>query len=177
MPPSPAPGVAALSRRRFLAAAGILALAAGCTATEPKKPPVSAKQTDQLEQQVRVQRDLLAAFAAAAAADPALGARVADLADLADQARQQLQKLEEAAPGAARTSAAPSASGSASGAAASGSAAPAPPAGADVRSWLGQQVTAAASSHAEACLDQTGARAALLGSISAGLRGQQSRLS
>ncbi|MCW2741550.1 MAG: hypothetical protein JWR45_1972, partial [Blastococcus sp.] len=38
------------------------------------------------------------------------------------------------------------------------------------------QVAAAATSHAAACLDQSGARAALLGSIAAGLRGQDGRL-
>ena len=35
---------------------------------------------------------------------------------------------------------------------------------------------AAATSHGTACLDQSGARAALLGSIAAGLRGQEARL-
>jgi hypothetical protein len=37
-------------------------------------------------------------------------------------------------------------------------------------------VAGAARSHAAACIVQTGARAALLGSISAGLRGQEERL-
>ena len=42
--------------------------------------------------------------------------------------------------------------------------------------WLRGQVAAAATSHAAACLEQSGARAALLGSIAAGLRGQDGRL-
>lgn len=166
MRPAPAPGAAAFSRRRFLAAAGLLALTAGCTATERKKPQVSTAQTDRMARQVTVQEGLVASFAAASAADPRLGAQVADLAG---QARQQLDRLRAAAPSAARSSTPASAS-------ASGSAVPAPPPGADVRSWLRQQVAAAATSHADACLDQSGARAALLGSISAGLRGQDSRL-
>jgi hypothetical protein len=37
-------------------------------------------------------------------------------------------------------------------------------------------VSAAATSHATACVEQSGARAALLGSIAAGLRGQDGRL-
>jgi hypothetical protein len=42
--------------------------------------------------------------------------------------------------------------------------------------WLRGQVAAAADSHATASVDQSGARAALLGSIAAGLRGQDGRL-
>jgi hypothetical protein len=38
-------------------------------------------------------------------------------------------------------------------------------------------VTATADSHAAACVQQVGARAALLGSIAAGLRGQAGQLS
>ena len=165
MPPSPALGAAAFSRRRLLAAAGILALAAGCTSTEPKRPQVTAKQADELARQVTVQESLVAAFATATSADPAFGAQTADLAD---QARQQLDKLRAAAPTASTSSSA--ASGSASTGAAS------LPPGTDVRAWLRQQVAAASASHADAALDQTGARAALLGSISAGLRGQDGRL-
>jgi hypothetical protein len=37
-------------------------------------------------------------------------------------------------------------------------------------------VSAAAASHAAACVEQSGARAALLGSIAAGLAGQDGRL-
>ncbi len=153
-----------LRQAGVLAAAGILALAAGCTSTEPKKPQISTAQADQLARQVTVQENLVACFAAAASADPNLGAQVSDLAD---QARQQLDKLKAAAPTAAGTSTRSSAPASTT---------PAPPAGTDVRTWLRQQVAAAAASHADACLDQSGARAALLGSVSAGLSGQDSRL-
>ncbi len=41
---------------------------------------------------------------------------------------------------------------------------------------LREVVTAAASAHARACARQTGARAALLGSIAAGLRGHEAAL-
>jgi hypothetical protein len=45
-----------------------------------------------------------------------------------------------------------------------------------VRTWLREQVTGAAASHAAACARQTGARAALLGSVAAGLRGHEAAL-
>jgi hypothetical protein len=45
-----------------------------------------------------------------------------------------------------------------------------------VRGWLREQVASAAASHAEACLDASGARAALLGSVAAGLRGHETAL-
>jgi hypothetical protein len=99
----------------------------------------------------------VAAFAAAGAADPGLAAEVAELAAQADE---QLTRLRAAAPG------------SASSAASSGPA----PAAPETRGWLRGQVAAAATSHATACLDQSGARAALLGSIAAGLSGQDGRL-
>lgn len=172
MPPSTVPdavgrAVPVLSRRRLFAAAGAVALLAGCSFGEQPKPPVTPRQADQLAKQVAAQEALVASFAAAAAAAPALGARVADLAD---QAKQQLDRLEAAAPGAATSSsAAPSGSSAAA-------ASPAPPPGADVQAWLRQQVATTATSHADACLDQVGARAALLGSIAAGLRGQDGRL-
>jgi hypothetical protein len=178
MPPSTVPGagdptVPVLSRRRLFAAAGAVAgsvaLLAGCSFGEQPKPAVSPRQADQLAKQVAAQEALVAAFAAAAAATPALGTQVADLAD---QAKQQLDRLKAAAPGAATSSSAP-ASGSSAGASA---ASPGPPPGADVSGWLRQQVAATAASHAGACLDQVGARAALLGSIAAGLRGQDGRL-
>ena len=107
----------------------------------------------------------MAAYAAVTAADAALGTRVAELAT---QAGTQLARLRAAAP---TTAAAGSASGDA----------PRrqlrrPPPGTDPRAWLRAQVTSAADSHAAACLGQTGARAALLGSIAAGLRGQAGRL-
>ena len=162
MSPSTTSGAAGFSRRTFLVAGGVLTLAAGCTSTADRRPRVSAQQVDQLAKQVTVQESLVAAYAAAAAADPALGSEVADLAG---QAQQQLDKLKAAAPS-TRTSAAKS----------SASSSPAPAPGPDVRAWLRQQVAATATSHADACLDQAGARAALLGSIAAGLRGQDGRL-
>ena len=165
MPPSTVPA-GAFSRRTLLAGAGILALAAGCTSKEDKRPAVSPQQADRLTAQVTVQEALVAAYAAAGTADPALAP---DIADLAGQAKEQLDRLKAAAP-TASTSTAKSASAS------SGAAAPAPPPGSDARAWLRQQVAAAATSHAGACLDQSGARAALLGSIAAGLRGQDVRL-
>jgi hypothetical protein len=165
MPPFPASAAPGFSRRALLAGAGVLALAAGCTSNGDKRPQVSVKQADQLAKQVTVQESLMAAYAAAASADPALGSEVADLAG---QAKQQLDRLKAASPS-ARTSAA-------SGTASSGSASPAPTPGPDPRAWLRQQVAAAATSHSDACLDQSGARAALLGSIAAGLRGQDGRL-
>jgi len=104
-----------------------------------------------------VQEALVAAFAAAGAADPALAGAVAEQAA---QAQEQLDRLKAAAPGASS----PAASS------------PAAPAGPDAKAWLRTQVADTASSHATACLDQSGARAALLGSIAAGLRGQDAVL-
>ena len=155
---------AAFPRRAFLAgsAAGVAVLVAGCTSTGNGIAAVTAQQVDQLAGQVTVQESLVAAFATAVQADPALGAKVADLAT---QVRQQLDRLKAAAPG-------PTVSASTS----TASASPAPPAGPDARAWLRTQVATAADSHATACLDQTGPRAALLGSIAAGLRGQDGRL-
>ncbi|NYJ04239.1 hypothetical protein [Petropleomorpha daqingensis] len=143
----------AFSRRTLLAAsaAGLGVLLVGCTSDG--KAPVTAQQADQLAGQVAAQEALVDAFAAAAAADSALGGAVADQAT---QVQQQLDRLRAAAPG-------PSASAASSAAAV--------PAGQDPRAWLRTQVAATADSHAKACLDQIGARAALLGSIAAGLRG------
>lgn len=159
MASSPAAGPS-LSRRSFLgvSAVGLALLATGCTAADSGgQEPVTADQVDSLADQVTVQETLVAAYAAAAAADPALGRAAAGLAD---QAVLQLERLRAASPGAgASTSASASASVSA------------PAVGPDSRSWLREQVGTAADSHAAACLDQSGARAALLGSIAAGLRG------
>ena len=47
---------------------------------------------------------------------------------------------------------------------------------AKLRGWLRERVSAAAGAHAAACVEQTGARAALLGSIAAGLRGHEAAL-
>ena len=158
-----AAGPVRLTRRSFLAAtaAGVALLAAGCTAGDGDgSEPVTAAQVDSLAAQVAAQEALVAAYAAATAADAALGRQVAVLAE---QAGTQLERLRAASPGSG-------ASGSASGSGV------APQAGADVRGWLRGQVTAAADSHAGACLEQTGARAALLGSVAAGLRGHAAQL-
>jgi hypothetical protein len=161
MPPTALPRPPGFSRRTLLAvsATGLAFAAAGCSSppAEPREQ-VTSEQADLLAAQVAVQEALVAAFTAAGAADPGLGAEVAELAAEADE---QLTRLKAAAPGSSNSSAASSA------------AAPAAP---GTRAWLRDQVAAAATSHATACLDQSGARAALLGSISAGLRGQGGRL-
>ena len=152
---------AGFSRRTLLvvSAAGVAFLATGCTASSAdEREKVTSQQADELTAQVAVQESLVSAFVAAGAADPALAGEVSDLAAQADE---QLARLRAAAPGAS--------------ASAPPSAATAPPAP-ETRGWLRAQVAAAAASHATACLDQSGARAALLGSIAAGLAGQDGRL-
>jgi hypothetical protein len=162
MVPSPAPAPRGLSRRAFLAATGGLAmLAAGCTGGSPDDAAVSTEEADQLAGQVAVQAAVVAAYAAATTADAELGAAVTEQAR---QAGEQLDRLRAAAPSAASSSPPASAPPGA------------PPAGADVRGWLRDQVAAAAGAHATACVDQTGPRAALLGSLAAGLRGQEAAL-
>jgi hypothetical protein len=137
---------------------GLALLTAGCTSSpDDEREKVTSEQADELAAQVAVQESLVAAFAAAGAADPALAAAVAELAD---QAGKQLERLRAAAPGGSAY-AAPSET---------------PPAGPEAKAWLRAQVAAASASHAAACLEQSGARAALLGSIAAGLRGQDGRL-
>jgi hypothetical protein len=148
------------SRRTLLAASatGVAVLAAGCTSAPAQvRPPVTDKQAQALVAQVTVQEALVAAYTAAGAADPAVKAAVAELAS---QANAQLTALRVAAPAKRTASVAPTS--------------PAPQG--DARAWLRGQVAATATSHATACLDQSGARAALLGSIAAGLRGQDRRL-
>jgi hypothetical protein len=156
MVPSPPPAIA-FSRRALLAAsaAGVAVLAVGCTSSSGDGgEEVTSEQVDGLADQVAVQTTLVAAYGAAGAADPGL----APLAtELSAQAEQQLTRLQDAAPGAS---------------ASAGTSSP-PAVGPDPRAWLREQVAAAATSHATACADQTGARAALLGSIAAGLRGQE----
>jgi hypothetical protein len=149
------------SRRALLAAsaAGLAFVATGCTSSSAdEREKATTEQADELTAQVAVQETVVAAFAAASAADPALAGEVAELAAQADE---QLSRLRAAAPGSS-TSASPSAG-----------AAPAAP---ETRAWLRAQVAAASASHATACMDQSGARAALLGSIAAGLAGQDGRL-
>ncbi len=156
----PSPGSRDLSRRTLLAAsaAGLAFVAAGCTSSPPDdRERVTGEQADELLGQVGVQQTLVAAFTAAGAADPALAGEVAELAA---QAGEQLERLRDAAPGATPSS---TSRGT-------------PPSPAEARPWLRAQVAAAATSHATACVNQSGARAALLGSISAGLRGQDGRL-
>ena len=160
---SPAAGTR-FPRRTLLAvsAAGVAVLAAGCTsAPAPARPPVTDKQAQALAAQVKVQDALVAAYATAGAADPAVRSAVADLAT---DAATQLKALQAAAPSTSSSHPSPPPSP-----------APATPRG-DARAWLRGQVAATATSHATACLDQSGARAALLGSIAAGLRGQDRRL-
>jgi hypothetical protein len=164
MSPSPASGPR-LTRRGLLAssaAAGLVLLASGCTSSSADpQDAVTDKQADALSAQVAVQESLVAAYRAATAASPALAARAGDAST---QASAQLARLRAASPGSARTSAS---SGSAASSAPAG-----PPAGTDPAVWLVAQITAAADSHTAACAAQKGARAALLGSIAAGLRGQ-----
>ena len=156
--PSGPPG---FTRRTLLAAsaAGLAVLATGCSSSSAdEREKVTGRQADELSAQVAVQETVVSAFVAAGAADPALAGEVADLAAQADQ---QLARLRAAAPGSS-TSAAASSMG-------------APPAP-ETRAWLRGQVAAAAASHAAACVGQSGARAALLGSVAAGLAGQDGRL-
>jgi hypothetical protein len=160
--PAGAPSGRPFTRRTLLVAtlAGTAVAVVGCTGTDgDAADAVTPAQVDQLAAQVRVQEELVDAYARALTAAPDLTGTVAPLAD---QARAQLERLRAAAPGDAGTPPPTS---------------PAPvvdPAGA--RAWLRSQVAAAAGTHAAACPDFTGGRAALLGSIAAGLRGQDGLL-
>lgn len=161
MSPTPPLRPSGFSRRTLLAAsaAGLAALATGCSSSPADgREKVTSEQADGLAAQVAVQEALVAAFATAGAADPALAGQVADLAAQADE---QLTRLRAASPGSTASASSPAAGA---------------PAGADARTWLRGEVAAAATSHTAACVDQSGARAALLGSIAAGLRGQDGRL-
>jgi hypothetical protein len=161
-PAPPAPG-GAFTRRALLLAAGVvpaLGLVAVCTSDPPGADAVTPAQVDRLAGQVAVQEQLVAAGASAFAASPELAAAAAPLAE---QWQQQLDRLRRAAPSA-------TSSASASGSATATSGAGAAPA-ADPRAQLRTQVATTADAHAAACLEFTGARAALLGSIAAGLRG------
>jgi hypothetical protein len=161
MSATPSPRPPGFSRRTLLAAsaAGLALLAAGCSSPPAdERETVTTEQADELATQVAVQEALVAAFASAGAADPALAAQVTELAAQADA---QLTRLRAASPGGSAPVSSPVAGA---------------PAGPDARVWLRGQVAAAATSHAAASVDQSGARAALLGSIAAGLRGQDGRL-
>jgi hypothetical protein len=160
----------AFTRRALLAAAlvGTAAVAAGCTSSDgDAADAVTPAQLDQLADQVAVQTALVAAYDRVSATSPAIATAVAVLAA---QARAQLERLRAAAPGLGATSAAGS------------SPAPAPveptvPAdAAGARAYLRTEVDRAAAAHAAACPGFTGARAALLGSIAAGLRGAAGQL-
>jgi hypothetical protein len=155
-----APGT--FSRRTLLAAtlAGAAVVAVGCTGDGDSADAVTPAQVDQLAAQVAVQAALVAAFDRAFAASPRLAGAVPGLAE---QARQQLERLRAAAPGAPEPAAA-----------SSSAAAPPDPAGA--RAYLRAEVARAATAHAAACPGFSGGRAALLGSIAAGLRGQDAQL-
>ncbi|WP_166509552.1 hypothetical protein [Blastococcus sp. TF02-8] len=160
MPPTALPGPRTFTRRTLLAvsAAGFAVAVAGCTSSSgDEAEAVTSEQADDLAGQVAVQETLVAAYDLAFGADPALAAAAADLAT---QAGEQLDLLKAAAPG-KHTAGRPPAD--------------TPPAG-SAQQWLRAQVATAAASHAAACLDQAGARAALLGSIAAGLRGHEARL-
>jgi len=161
MSSTPSPALSGFPRRTLLAAsaAGLALLVSGCTSGTAQGPDaVTSKQETAFDAQVATQKALVAAYSAAGAADPELKAAVADLAT---QAGEQLTALIAAAPGATTSSAASTSAAAV---------------GPDARGWLREQVAAAATSHATACLGQTGARAALLGSIAAGLRGQDETL-
>ncbi|MGY2081377.1 hypothetical protein [Modestobacter sp. SYSU DS0657] len=159
---SPVPRAGAFSRRTLLAAAlaGTAATAMACTAGDGGDPAdaVTPQQADQLAAQLTVQQTLVRAYDQAFAADPELAAAAATLAQ---QARTQLDRLQAASPRATGSSAPPTGGGP-------------DPAGA--RAWLRTQVVAAADAHAAAAPTFSGARAALLGSIAAGLRGQDGLL-
>jgi len=146
-------------RRTLLTAAlaGTALVAAGCTGgSGDDADAVTPAQVDQLAAQVQAQEALVAAYDQAFTAAPELAAVATPLAQ---QARAQLERLRAAAPGSPASSTA--------------SAPPvAPLDAAGARAYLRGQVAAAADSHATACPGFTGARAALLGSIAAGLRGQ-----
>jgi hypothetical protein len=156
------------SRRTLLVATltGTAALAVGCTGGDPRNA-VTPAQADQLAAQVDVQTALVAAFDRALAASPELAGTATVLAD---QARQQLDRLRAAAPGSGRSAA----SSEGATASASAGAVPLDPAGA--RAYLRAEVARAADAHATACPAFSGARAALLGCIAAGLRGQDGQL-
>lgn len=162
-----------LSRRALLLAAGavpVLGVLAACTSEPPGADAVTPAQVDRLAGQLAAQEQLVAAGAAAFAVSPELAAAAAPLAE---QWQQQLDRLRAAAPSVTGSATAASASSPTASATAPTTA---PTTAADPRAQLRAQVAATADAHATACLDFTGARAALLGSIAAGLRGHDGLL-
>jgi hypothetical protein len=161
------------TRRSLLVAAlaGTAVAATGCTggSSRDAADAVTTAQVDQLAAQVQVQEALVAACDRAFAAAPALATAAAPLAA---QLRAQLDRLRAAAPGTAAAG-----TGAAGSTAATGSATAAPALdAAGARAYLRTEVATAADSHATACPQFTGGRAALLGSIAAGLRGMNGQL-
>jgi len=158
-----------LSRRTFLGvlAAGSAAVLTGCTSftDADRDDDVTPAQIDQLAGQVAVQEQLADAYATAFAADPELAVSAEELAR---QCADQLARLRAAAPG-GTDPASPALGPDTAGA-------PAVTDPTQVRATLRHQVGVAADSHAAACTTFTGARAALLGSLVAGLRGQEQQL-
>jgi hypothetical protein len=153
------------TRRSLLVAtlAGTALVAAGCTRDDgDDADAVTPAQVDQLAAQVQVQEQLVAAYDQAFAVAPELAA---SSAVLADQARAQLDRLRAAAPGKSASSSAAATTAGTPGVDAAGA-----------KAFLRAQVAAAADAHAAACPEFTGGRAALLGSIAAGLRGQDGQL-
>ncbi|MCZ2838940.1 hypothetical protein [Modestobacter sp. VKM Ac-2985] len=162
LPAPPAAGT--FTRRSLLVAtlAGTALVAIGCTGSPGDvTDAVTPAQVDQLAAQVRVQEAVVTAYDQAVSSAPELAA---SLTPLAAQALAQLDRLRAAAPGDPGTTAAST----------SGVAAPTDPT--EARAWLRNLVGTAAATHAAACPDFTGGRAALLGSIAAGLRGQETVL-
>lgn len=160
MSPTPPPGPRTLTRRTLLAvsAAGLAVAGAGCTSSPvDERNAVTDEQADDLAAQVALQETVVRAYEIAFAADPALAAAAGELVA---QAGVQLDRLRAAAPGSTPEATPP----------------PNAPAPGQGQAWLRAQVAVAATSHATAALDQTGARAALLGSVAAGLRGHEALL-
>jgi hypothetical protein len=175
---SPGPAAAgAFSRRTLLAAAlaGTAVVATGCTGGDgDRADAVTPAQVDQLAAQVDVQTALVAAFDRAFTASPELAATASVLAD---QARQQLARLRAAAPGAGSPSTGASSRAPATGPPGNSAPATGPVLdAAGARGYLRAEVARAADAHAGACPRFSGGRAALLGSIAAGLRGQDGQL-
>ena len=113
----------------------------GARRPRPKsRAPVTDKQADELAAQVAVQEALVAAYAAAGAADPAVKAAVVRARPTGRRAAERLCRRPPRRSGRRRRP----------------RRAPRRRAD-DARAWLRGQVAATATSHATACLDQSGA--------------------